>query len=574
MQSRVIIAGLLFVFIVSVLISSTIEYNKHNLSTGGLHDIVAQLGHESADEICIFCHAPHKASSRAPLWNHDTSTASYNVYNSTHSSTLNASTGQPDGSSILCLSCHDGTVALGSIISSATDISMAGGVTTMPSGNTNLSTDLRDDHPISFVYNTELQTNDGDLKNPGTLTGAVKLDANNKMQCMSCHDPHNDDNPFFLNASAEYSALCLYCHEKDGWGSSTHKSSTRTWNSSGTDPWPHTPSSFTNVAQNACENCHNPHNASGSERLLNYATSEDNCLVCHTGNVAQTNIQAQLNKTYSHPVVDNGTEGSHDAAEGARVSSNTHVECVDCHNPHQTNATTATAPNVNGFLLGVKGVNSSGNALTTAASYEYEICYRCHAYNDDLNIGSPTTRLYSTPNIMDEFNPNNPSHHAVVDQGENSDVPSLINPWDETDKVYCSDCHASDGSGVPAGPHGSTYAQILAKRYDRGNYVTESADTYALCYSCHSRTSILGDNSFSEHDLHINEEQSSCNTCHDPHGVQDQPGTTTSQTHLINFNTSFVTADMMGRLYFLDGGYETGRCYLTCHGEQHNPETY
>ncbi len=569
MRSRLIIAGLMFVFIFSVLVSSTIEYNKHNLSTSGPGSVVAQ----SEEEICIFCHSPHKASSRAPLWNHDTTLASYNVYNSTHSSTLDASTGQPDGSSVLCLSCHDGTVALGSIISRTTDITMSGGVTTMPSGYTNLGTDLRDDHPISFVYNSTLQSADGELKNPNTLTGAVKLDANSKMQCMTCHNPHNDDNPFFLNASAEYSALCLYCHNKDGWSGSTHKSSTRTWNASGTDPWPHTPSSFTNVAQNGCENCHNPHSASGSKRLLNSATSEGNCLVCHNGNVAQTDIQTQLNKTYNHPVIDNSTEGNHDPTENARVSSNTHVECVDCHNPHQTNATTATAPNVNGYLLGLKGVNSSGSAVTTA-SYEYEICYRCHAYNSDLGIGSPTTRLYSIPNIMDEFNPSNPSHHAVVGTGENTDVPSLIAPWDEADQVYCSDCHASDGSGSPDGPHGSTYAQILVRRYDRGNYVTESAQAYALCYGCHSRASILGDNSFSEHNLHIVEEDASCNTCHDPHGVQDQPGTTSTQTHLINFNTDYVTPVQMGRLYFHDDGYESGRCYLRCHGRRHMPKTY
>jgi len=44
------------------------------------------------------------------LWNHQmSSVTNYIVYTSP---TLKAVVGQPDGSSRLCLSCHDGTVAL------------------------------------------------------------------------------------------------------------------------------------------------------------------------------------------------------------------------------------------------------------------------------------------------------------------------------------------------------------------------------------------------------------------------------------------------------------------------------
>ena len=61
-------------------------------------------------DVCIFCHTPHHASGDGPLWNHQMSGASYTPYSS---STLKATVGQPTGSSRLCLSCHDGTVALG-----------------------------------------------------------------------------------------------------------------------------------------------------------------------------------------------------------------------------------------------------------------------------------------------------------------------------------------------------------------------------------------------------------------------------------------------------------------------------
>jgi len=62
--------------------------------------------------------------------------------------------------------------------------------------------------------------------------------------------------------------------------------------------------------------------------LLNYAAEENNCLNCHNGNVAATNIQAQLAKTYRHNVY--GYTGVHDPTEPAMVTVE-HDECQDCH---------------------------------------------------------------------------------------------------------------------------------------------------------------------------------------------------------------------------------------------------
>ncbi len=126
------------------LIGQSISGTKHNLSISGPGTIKAN----TENQICIFCHTPHNSSPRKPLWNRNDPGATYILYNS---STLNANPGQPDGSSILCLSCHDGTIALGNVISRSTDISFGGGITTMPSGRRNLGTDLSDDHPISHL---------------------------------------------------------------------------------------------------------------------------------------------------------------------------------------------------------------------------------------------------------------------------------------------------------------------------------------------------------------------------------------------------------------------------------------
>ena len=79
--------------------------------TGSYHDFSGNSW--SGGQICVVCHTPHSGdtSGDAPLWNHETTTATFTMYSS---STMNATASSPGGRSKLCLSCHDGTVALDS----------------------------------------------------------------------------------------------------------------------------------------------------------------------------------------------------------------------------------------------------------------------------------------------------------------------------------------------------------------------------------------------------------------------------------------------------------------------------
>ena len=72
---------------------------------GSPHDLSASSG----SDVCRYCHTPHGVSPKTVLWNQPLSTTVYKIY---QSSSLEAIVGQPTGSSKLCLSCHDGTVAL------------------------------------------------------------------------------------------------------------------------------------------------------------------------------------------------------------------------------------------------------------------------------------------------------------------------------------------------------------------------------------------------------------------------------------------------------------------------------
>ena len=548
-----------------LLIGQNIQSSPHNLSVSGTGTVKAT----SEAEICIFCHTPHNSSSRTPLWNKKDPTLDYTLY---FSSTQQSTSQTPDGGSLLCLSCHDGTIALGEVLSRTEIIAFTGGITVMPSGRTDLTKFLADDHPISIVYDAALAAADIELVDPSTLIGPVKL-KDGKVQCTSCHNPHDNLIGDFLVESSQYSQLCLHCHQKTGWSTASHKNSAAT-NTGGDDPWLHTP--YTSVNENACENCHNPHLAGGQERILNYLNEEDNCLICHDGTVATENIQIDFQKTSKHDVTI--YLQVHIPDESLPVQ-NMHVECVDCHNPHMADGTsTATAPDINGPLAGVSGINTLGNPVSNA-DFEYEVCYKCHA--DTPVTQKPSSiiiRQLEQTNVRLEFELMNPSFHPVEGPGQNINVPSLIPPYTVNSIIYCTDCHSSDNS-TANGPHGSAYAPILKYQYVTIDGTPESAAAYELCYKCHLQSTILDistDFGSQIHYKHIVTANTPCSVCHDAHGISNTQGTSSNNTHLINFDTGIVSpsAGASPRLEFIDNGDFAGACYLQCHLRNHNGKSY
>ena len=128
-----------------------------------------------------------------------------------------------------------------------------------------------------------------------------------------------------------------------------------------------------------------------------------------------------------------------------------------------------------------------------------------------------------------------------------------------------------------------TYNHILKLQYSvadgasSAQGTTESVTAYALCYSCHNRNNIISNtSSLPSHKLHIIDQRTPCNTCHDPHGISNTQGNSTNNSNLINFRSGIVTAptNPQGLIRFEDTGVKHGSCYLTCHGKNHNPEIY
>lgn len=568
--------------LVAVLCQSTLRAESvvntvHNLSAGGPGSIKAT----TEQNACVFCHTVHHASGVTPLWNHTMSSVSnYVVYSSARLDSLNITVPQPNGSSRLCLSCHDGTVALGSVSSGAPQIEMQNGVTTMPSGSAaNLGTDLSADHPISFVYDSNLAVNDPDVYDPAHLsTTAVKMDSQNRLQCTACHNPHDNRFGSFLVMDNTASALCLVCHKTDSWGSSAHAVSAASVPQAILSKLAAQQSSTiaAKIAVKAptmsslgCENCHMNHKAGSRMHLLQSDLPEQNCFVCHSGTTAQKNVASDFQKPSIHPITLNSR--SHSPSEDPVNPATRHVVCADCHNPHAATATSAVAPTAPGAIAGTIGVSAAGGVIKPVQK-EYELCFRCHA--DSLARGPAlVSRQNPETNTRLQFSAANQSFHPVEAIGKNPNgVPSLIAPWTANSVMYCTDCHNSDSSSKAGGagangPHGSIYRPILERNLAIMDFQPESASAYAMCYKCHDRDKLMSNQSFSYHRLHVVDKQTACTTCHDSHGVVNAP-------HLINFNTSYVTPSSNGRLEYISTGTYSGTCSLTCHGVDHNAWSY
>jgi len=568
MKKSILLGVVIFLCSVNIVLADiSVVASKHNLSSSGPGTIKAL----SESRVCIFCHTPHNGEPLTPLWNRSlTEGVNYTPYDSTTFD--NSLVSIPSGSSRLCLSCHDGTIALGAVKSVPGGIAMNH---ELAGSSALLGVDLSDDHPFSFSYaaavpfDTQLEPTQ-----PSNL-----IFENGAVQCVTCHDPHDDTYGMFLVMDNNKSALCITCHNLAGWGSSLHATSTKLVGSGKT------------VADNGCENCHTPHNAGGPQRLMKYREEEKNCTyTCHNGQVSDPskNIAAEMVKISTHPVANTTigvTTAHHDPTENVSFLQG-HVECQDCHNPHRVSNNPASAPLVTGALAFVSGISETGSVVNPAA-YEYEICFKCHG---DSNTDSAAINRYlNNTNVRQEFATSNPSFHPVVGAGKNANVPSLpsTTSLDQTmnfaSRIYCSDCHSSDqttkiGGSGPNGPHGSIYSPILREEYETSVGTPESYASYALCYRCHDRNSILSNASFQTssagrggHSNHLASGTGTpCSVCHDPHGVVDD-GVSGDHTNLINFDLNVVspTAGNSAPL-FKDNGLFSGTCTLVCHGVTHD----
>jgi predicted CXXCH cytochrome family protein len=607
---------LVFAFFFSA--ASLMAVSSKTAVVGSQHDLSVTGGpiKSTTTEACIFCHAPHNVTPNiTPLWDHSLSTQTYTTYTS---STYNSGPQTPaSGSSKLCLSCHDGTVAMGLTVTKGL-ITTTG---TLASATDILGANLSTSHPVSMAA-----VDDGSLalslfgSPPATKDPAVLLVAG-KIECTTCHDPHAPRNdpvvPMFLTRSNLNGALCLACHDPtraspsflNGWTSGAHATATNTVSNTTLL------GSYPTVGNNACWSCHNAHNNGVGPRSLKAveevtATSTTGpCAPCHgtvTTNISASaapavlNIMSEYAKAYAHPTIT--VTGVHDPAETVPINSARHAECADCHNPHSTSlqSSTAVAPALPADLVGVRGYDTTG--LQNPATREYQTCYQCHA--DSTN--KPATSTYGRtaprfpagpmpagyavqpPKPADQYNirlkfestiGHNISGHAVMTTTVSSLLPYMLNtagtsntsrPLTTTTQLYCIDCHnnnaaRSSGGTGPNGPHGSTFRHLLQFDLLQDGSPGGGGSGAGLCGKCHNLTTVRNESPHGDHN------GVGCTTCHDPHGVIG--GTPAANRAMQNFDTGVAAKSTTYFGYYYNSANQKG-CYTNCHGENHNPHNY
>jgi predicted CXXCH cytochrome family protein len=229
---------------------SGINGTVHDLSVPGANGMnYGPVPADSLQRICIFCHAPHNTYRLAsaagtgagpvadsafdylPLWNHTLQTnTAYQMYDNGPGAPQQGSQASqaighmvPGSSSLLCLSCHDGSVAVNSYGNGSQLSQSTGNTFISPAYQIGKDKYLGNHHPIGFNYDavqsgdTEIRSADTAMLTPTTFVRDHLLgEGNTMMECDTCHSVHNKGNTGerLLWRSDQNSELCLTCHDK------------------------------------------------------------------------------------------------------------------------------------------------------------------------------------------------------------------------------------------------------------------------------------------------------------------------------------------------------------------------
>ncbi len=538
---------------------SDIRATKHNFSATAVGRTTGQpparnVVANSQSEVCVFCHTPHAANATAPspLWNRELGGTAYTPYTS---STLDAEVirgqalEQPGGSSKLCLSCHDGTLAIGNVNVQAgqTDVSfsMSGtaGDGSMPAGQgattgftRDLGTDLTNDHPISVTFNTALANRDGELRpvdaqqqwpGDGSILGVrsagykpqIPLEptgpvGEGQVQCASCHDPHLFDTEEstkgpqkFLRQNrfqeaqptdthnADTDIICLSCHDKNqgnaSWSYSVHANqitADETYKA-GDAALREFPAAQP-VWKAACLNCHDTHTVQGARRLLREGT--DSVVSPKAGgNPALEETCYQCHTTSASSVVNSGNGTVPNIESDFTISNGTHMPIRSAEQAAGEERHDISASFSGGFIDCTGATSECGKDFLEPRT--------------NLGVGDLTDRHAE---CTDCHNP-----HRII--RSNNGLPGLLTQTNTSSNSRATHNHAAPHtnaiSGALRGQWGvepiygnssffSLPTSYVVKRGDPGTNTSTSAAQpyvtreYQICLKCHSDYGYSDDN--------------------------------------------------------------------------------
>jgi predicted CXXCH cytochrome family protein len=614
MRRRLLLAGLT-VLLTGAALRAQIAgdvLGVHNLGPSGGSPISG-----ARPDSCAYCHAPHSGLNMG-LWNQKLTTQNYTTYTTTTEKNTGA---QPvlGSDSNHCLSCHDGTVAVGTTVA-------YGAVTTHGSMYSSdvFGSSMQTSHPFSLALplkdNIHLVSSLVANGTTADTTKAIKL-INGNVECTTCHNPHvqaiDQVSQNFLAKDGASGQICLACHDPSrqsgslvnplaDWSTSIHALSTgKISPQAGVG-------SYATVGTDACAACHATHNASSTARLLRGQDDQD-CIACHNGGSNVTPLAPYTNvfSEYASPKIGHPIPSStnpHDATETTLLNNNRHATCVDCHNAHGAEQVGVfpSAPLLRLSQKNIAGISATdGTSILTPAVNQYENCLRCHGTSTGKQVlatfGYFPIRAVAAGdplNLIPQFSAIATSSHPVMHTRSSALAqPSLLTYMLNLDgatqgramgtQILCTDCHNSDdnrefGGTGPNGPHGSKWTHILERRYEfsqtaiRGQQINNLfpnpdlsvSGPYALCGKCHDLPNqIMQNTSWNQHNAHITT-GISCSVCHTAHGM-GSTGATISGERLINFDLNVVAQNNGMPVSY---NRSANSCVLVCHSTAHNSD--
>ncbi len=496
---------------------------------------------QQGSELCSMCHEPKnvKKTIHAPIMGGDCISC-HNPHQSSETRLLREKRPQ------LCFQCHDESIIKNKSVHSP-----------VKEGKCNVCHDphqsdlpkllSKGGNDLCLSCHTQMNAllQSGKVVHPAVQQG-----------CIMCHTPHSSANDRLLAKAAP--AVCEQCHEPKN-----------------TKKVVHAP-----IMGGDCTSCHNPH-LSSNKGLLK-AVVPDLCFQCHSDSMMKHNVM--------HPPVASGDcSGCHDnhqsdypnrlllngnalcfqchpdKEEGIKTKKTVHYpvkeSCVQCHNPHGTAfpaMLSASVPELcsnchpNEVLAGQRSMSKHGpmtdqkscrnchdphfsdqpRLLITA---QMALCLSCH----DKELETGKGKIMNMKNYLQ----NNKNGHGPVKSAD------------------CVSCH---------GPHGTNYWRILVQYYPPEFYTPFSEGKYALCFSCHDKSSFTNQRTSAAtgfrngtqnlHFLHVNKisKGRTCRACHEIHADTEQP------KH-VKQNVLFSGWSMpMNFVPSKDGG----TCAPGCHGEK------
>ncbi|KAF0220977.1 MAG: cytochrome c family [Geobacteraceae bacterium] len=274
-------------------------------------------------------------------------------------------------------------------------------------------------------------------------------------------------------------------------------------------------------------------------QTLSVTTAGSYSMTFFYGNGAASNVVMPVSATFNYTSQATPASGRHDVASykglhkynetRTDIAAAKHVECSDCHEPHQakqglhtkgsgtlagvlTGATGVTVTTWGANWAGVTTWTQGTTAALPAATAEWQICFKCHSAANANYATWGGAGANAWTDLALEFNPNNESYHPVIQALPSTGnrrlaSTALTGGWTPGLVMNCSDCHGSDSAGGSRGPHGASVKWMLnpnttATKYynwpyttaagnggSTGTLITGTGTTTVpgtnFCFSCH-----------------------------------------------------------------------------------------